>query len=64
MRSRPTATATSAPRPPMRMKKPGLRKYGASAREYGSGLRLPGSERGSVIRRRGCGVESETAVSG
>jgi len=34
------------------MKKPGLRKYGASAREYGSGLRLPGSERGSVMRRR------------
>jgi len=51
MRSRPTATATSAPRPPMRMKKPGLRKYGASTREYGSGLRLPGRERGRVIRR-------------
>jgi hypothetical protein len=33
------------------MKKPGLRKYGASTREYGSGLRLPGSERGRVIRR-------------
>jgi hypothetical protein len=46
------------------MKNPGLRKYGASTREYGSGLRLPGSERGRVIRRRGCGVESETAVSG
>src|SRR5690348_7342873 len=59
--SRPSAMATSTPRPPIRMKKPGLRKYGASAREYGSGLRLPGSERGRVIRRRGCGVEIETA---
>jgi hypothetical protein len=47
------------------MKKPGLRKYGASAREYGSGRRLPGRERGRVIfRRRGCGVEIETARSG
>jgi hypothetical protein len=46
------------------MKKPGLRKYGASTREYGSGRRLPGSERGRVMRRRGCGVEIETALSG
>jgi len=48
----------------MRMKKPLLRKYGASAREYGSGRRLPGSERGRVIRRREWGGEMETALSG
>jgi len=46
------------------MKKPGLRKYGASAREYGSGRRLPGSERGRVTLRRGVGDEIETALSG
>jgi hypothetical protein len=33
--SRQSATATSAASPPMRTKKPGLRKNGASAREYG-----------------------------
>jgi hypothetical protein len=33
--SRQTAMPTSAARPPIRTKKPGLRKYGASAREYG-----------------------------
>jgi hypothetical protein len=46
----------------MRMKKPGLRKYGASAREYGSGLRLPGRVRGRMTRRLGSGVEIATAL--
>src|SRR6476646_6088565 len=54
---------TSAARPPIRTKKPGLRKYGASAREYGWSRRRPESVRGSVTRRRGSGLEMATAAA-
>src|SRR5581483_1949930 len=53
-------TPTSAASPPTRTKKPGLRKNGASTREYGC-TRRRGKGRASFARRRGSGVEIATA---
>jgi hypothetical protein len=53
---------TTIASPPIRTKKLGLRKNGASAREYGSNRRPPVTLRGSVIRRLGWGDEMATAA--
>ncbi len=55
--STPMSTPTSTASPPIRTKKPGLRKYGASAREYGWGRLRSGRLRGSLTLRRSSGVE-------
>jgi len=58
-----SAMPTTIARPPMRTKKPWLRKNGASTREYGWSRRPPVRWRGRVTLRLGSGDEKAKAAA-